>query len=228
MLQLASSSARSEPPSALTSPRPDLQAAAQQQQQQQQQQAQPSSSAPSLTAAHGSGSGYLGYLFGSSAAEEQPPPGPEVCKLAGSWLAFLNIGQQRYWTLAESKPDVWVAPEDPLPSDCRCGGAPTGRRWGAGELACLAPRCGVAWERCRARSPCSSAAGRRLAAASPLAPPTHRRGHQHRRRRRRRRYREDLANLARGDVKASQHWKEVLENLQRADKKLRPQNAGGH
>ena len=36
------------------------------------------------------------------------------------------------------------------------------------------------------------------------------------------RFRQDLALLAKGDLKGSQHWKESLENLQRKDKKLRP------
>jgi hypothetical protein len=78
---------------------------------------------PQSSANSASSSSYLGglsgYLFGSGTDADEPPPGPEICKLAGSWLAHLNFGSERYWTLADCKPDVWVKPEDPLPSDCR-------------------------------------------------------------------------------------------------------------
>ncbi len=41
------------------------------------------------------------------------------------------------------------------------------------------------------------------------------------------RYREDLAALAAGDVKAAQAAKEALEQRQRADAKLRKAGGGG-
>lgn len=81
-----------------------------------------------------------------------------VCKLEGSWLAYLDIDNQRVWTLRDSHPDSWTPVQDPLPSDSR--------------------------------------------------------------------YRQDLAMVAQGDLKAAQEWKEKLEHRQRADKKLR--NIPGH
>jgi hypothetical protein len=229
VLQLASRGAKSAPSSAPSSPRgrPDQPAPAQQQ-------AQPSSN--SSSSAPGASSGYLGYFFGGGGgSEEQAPPGPEVCKLAGSWLAYLNIGGARYWTLAECRPDVWVPPPDALPSDCR---------WAQGHWA---EGCRAGWEARRAAiaspaQPVASAApclpprsacqpGQLMDAAPapllaprppcPNCPPSPRHLCTPR-------YREDLVHLAKGDVKASQQWKEALEVRQRADKKLRPQHAGGH
>ena len=42
------------------------------------------------------------------------------------------------------------------------------------------------------------------------------------------RFRQDLAVLLTGDIKGSQMWKEKLENMQRADKKLREVATGRH
>mmetsp|Transcript_35594 Transcript_35594/g.79082 ORF Transcript_35594/g.79082 Transcript_35594/m.79082 type:complete len:531 (+) Transcript_35594:289-1881(+) len=56
-------------------------------------------------------------ILGGSA--DEPPPGPLLSSLEGSWLSHVDFDGQRYWSLAKEKPEKWQPVQNPLPSDAR-------------------------------------------------------------------------------------------------------------
>jgi hypothetical protein len=120
-------------------------------------------------------------------------PGVAVARIEGCWLSHLNIDNQRcVFFLVGRVVCFWVG----------------GRRWPMPRARLWRPLLTAVRVRGRRYWTLNEATSQRwVPAPAPLPSDL--------------RFRQDLAALAGGDQAAAQHWKEVLEQQQRSDRKLR-------